>query len=64
MQTAQSGDQSGATTSRSQLEAKVKEVADKRRQLQYAADAAWPATKKVNAGVLTEFKIPPNRALK
>lgn len=64
VQTAQSGDQSGATTSRSQLEAKVKEVADKRRQLQYAADAAGPATKKVNAGVRTEFKIPPNRALK
>lgn len=60
MQTAQSGDQSGATTSRSQLEAKLKEVADKRRQLQYAADAV----KKVNAGVRTEFKIPPNRALK
>jgi hypothetical protein len=64
VQTAQSGDQSGATTSRSQLEAKVKEVADKRRQLQYAADATWPATKKVNAGVRTEFKLPPNRALK
>ncbi|MFA6289611.1 MAG: hypothetical protein WC661_19700 [Opitutaceae bacterium] len=64
VQTTQSGDQSGATTVRSQLEAKVKEVAAKRRQLQYAADAAWPSTEKVNAGVRTEFKIPPDRALK
>jgi hypothetical protein len=44
--------------------AQVKEVADNRRQLQYAADAAWPSTEKVNAGIRTEFKIPPNRALK
>ena len=64
VQTTQSGDQSDATTVRSQLEAKVKEVAAKRRQLQYAADAAWPATEKVNAGVRTEFKIPPDRALR
>ncbi len=64
VQTTQSGDQSGATTSRSQLEAKVKEVAAKRRQLQYAADAVWPSTEKINAGVRTEFKIPPKRALK
>jgi hypothetical protein len=64
VQTMQSGDQSAATTARSQLDAKVKEVAELRRQIQYAADAAWPATKKVNAGVRTEFKLSPNRAFK
>jgi hypothetical protein len=64
VQTTQSGDQSDATTARSQLETKVKEVADLRRQIQYAADAAWPATKKVNAGVRTEFKLSPDRAFK
>jgi hypothetical protein len=64
VQTTQSGDQSDATTARSQLDAKVKEVAELRRQIQYAADAAWPATKKTNAGVRTEFKIPPDRAFK
>jgi len=64
VQTTQSGDQSDATTARSQLEAKVKEVAELRRQIQYAADAAWPATKKVNAGVRTEFKLSPDRAFK
>ena len=39
-------------------------MAELRRQIQYAADAAWPATKKVNAGVRTEFKLSPDRALK
>jgi hypothetical protein len=64
VQTTQAGDQSGATTARSQLETKVKEVGELRRQIQYAADAAWPSTKKVNAGVRTEFKLSPDRAFK
>jgi len=64
VQTTQSGDQSDATTARSQLEAKVKEAAELRREIQYAADAIWPAEQKVNAGVRIEFKIPPDRAPK
>jgi hypothetical protein len=63
VQTEQTGGQSGATTGRDLLEAKVKEIADLRRQIQYAADTLWPAAKKTNAGIRTEFKIPADRKL-
>lgn len=63
VQTEQSGGQSGATTGRGLLEAKVKEVADLRQQIQYAADTVWPAAKKTNAGIRTEFKISADRKL-
>ena len=60
----QTGTQSDATTARSQLAAKVKAVADMRRQIQYAADTIWPATQATNAGIRTEFKISATKALK
>ena len=60
----QTGTQSDATTARSQLAAKVKAVADLRRQIQYAADTLWPATQATNAGIRTEFKISATKALK
>lgn len=63
VQTDQTGDQSEAATRRAALEAKVKEVADLRREIQYAVDAVWPAEDKANAGIRVEFQIPPNRAL-
>ena len=61
---AHAGDQSGATTTRAQCEIKVNEVADMRREIQYAADIIWPATRKANAGIRVEFKLPPARALR
>jgi hypothetical protein len=42
----------------------LKEVADDRRQIQYAADTLWPASNKGNSAIRTEFKIPPNKSLK
>ena len=64
VQTDQSGDQSAASSARGNLSAKVKEVADLRREIQYAADAAWPAGKKANAPIRAEFQIPPDKAMK
>ena len=63
-QAAQTGGQADATTTRAQLEAQVKVVADLRRQIQYAADTAWPAAAPVNAGTRQAFGIPPNKALR
>jgi hypothetical protein len=34
------------------------------REIQFAADAAWPHTDKANAGIRAEFKLPPNTAMK
>ena len=64
VQPTQTGGQSDATTNRALLETKVKEVADLRREIQYAADTVWPARNSAKAGIRVEFKIPPNKALK
>lgn len=63
VQTTQTGDQSGASSARGGYEAKAKEVAGLRRQIQYAVDALWPAKKKANAPIRVEFKLSPDRAL-
>lgn len=63
VQTDQSGNQSGAAMARAKFEAKVKEVADLRREIQYAVDAVWPASKPANAAIRIEFQIPPDRAM-
>lgn len=63
-QTVQTGGQAGATTTRAALEAQVKAVAALRRELQYAADIAWPADDKANAGTRTAFALPPTKALR
>jgi len=63
-QTGQTSDQAGATSERAALEAKVKEVADLRREIQYAADLLWPAEKKTHAGIRKAFGIPVNKALR
>ena len=60
----QSGGQSGATTDRALLEAKVAEIADLRREIQYAADLVWPASDKANAGIRKEFGLSASKALK
>jgi len=61
---AQAGEQSKAASDRIQLEALVKDIADGRRQIQYAADTLWPASDKANAAIRREFGLPPNRSLK
>jgi len=64
VQTAQTGGQSGATTDRALLEKAVTDIAARRRQIQFAADASWPHTDKANAGIRAEFKLPADRPMK
>jgi hypothetical protein len=64
VQAEQTGAKSGATTGRAGLEAAVAAIARRRREIQLAADAAWPASKKANAGIRGEFGLPPDKALK
>lgn len=64
VQTDQSGSQSGAAGARGDFTAQVKEVADLRREIQYAVDAVWPSSKKANAAIRIEFQIPADRAMK
>lgn len=45
------------------LDAKLTEIAELRRELQYAADAQWPAGVLGNAGTRGEFQIPADKAL-
>jgi hypothetical protein len=63
VQTDQIGGQADATTDRANLEVAVKDIVARRREIQFAADAAWPHTNKANAGIRTEFKLPTDRAL-
>jgi hypothetical protein len=64
VQTDQVGGQAQATTARATLEAAVKDVIARRREIQFAADAQWPHTNKANAGIRAEFKLPPSKAMK
>lgn len=63
IQTVQTSAQGDATGARGQLEAKITEIADLRREIQYAADVLWPADNPANAGIRGEFQIPPDKAL-
>ncbi len=54
---------SDVTTARDQLAAKITKIADRRREIQYTADAQWPAGVAGNTGIRGEFQIPPNKAL-
>ncbi|MBI4327948.1 MAG: hypothetical protein HY674_22180 [Chloroflexi bacterium] len=64
VQTDQTGGQTDASTDRARLEAAVKDIAARRREIQFAADDQWPHTDKANAGIRAEFKLPVDRALK
>ena len=64
VQTDQVGGQADATTARANLEAAVKDVIARRREIQFAADAQWPSTNPANAGIRREFRISPDRAFK
>ena len=63
VQTDQTGGQADATTDRANLEKAIKDIIVRRREIQFAADAAWPHTNKTNAGIRAEFKLPTDRAL-
>jgi hypothetical protein len=64
VQTDQTGGQADATTDRANLEKAIKDIIVRRREIQFAADAAWPHTNKTNAGIRTEFKLPADKAMK
>ena len=64
VQGTQTGAQSDATTDRANLEIAMGDIITKRREIQFAADAEWPHTDPSNAGVRTEFQLPPNRVMK
>lgn len=64
IQTVQSGTQADATTARAELATAIASIAEYRRQIQFAADAQWPASNKENAGVRKEFGLNPRKAFK
>ena len=63
-ETDQTTEQSDATAARRALEALVKEIADQRRELQFAVDGLWPAGKPENAAIRVEFQLSADRAFK
>lgn len=63
IQGTQTGAQGDATTARKQLETAIPEIADLRREIQYAADAIWPPENPAHAGIRGEFQIPADKAL-
>ena len=64
VQTDQVGGQADATTARATLEAAVKSIIARRREIQFAADAQWPASNPANAGIRREFRLSPDKAMK
>ncbi len=64
VQTDQVGGQAHATTARATLEAAVKNIIARRREIQFAADAQWPAGNPANAGIRREFRLSPDKAMK
>jgi hypothetical protein len=63
-QTEQTEAKSDATKARTTLEAAVADLALRRREIQLAADAAWPASKAANAATRREFGLPADKAMK
>jgi hypothetical protein len=53
-----------ATTARPTLEAAVKGIIARRREIQFTADAQWPAGNPANAGIRREFRLSPDKAMK
>ena len=64
VQTDQVGGQADATTARATLETAVKSIIARRREIQFAADAQWPASNPANAGIRREFRLSPDKAMK
>ena len=57
----QSTQQSAAKTQRAERNTMVDSIQQRRIELQFAADAAWPWSNPENAGVRGEFKLPRHR---
>jgi len=53
-----------ATTARATLEAAVKSIIARRREIQFAADAKWPPSDLANVGIRREFRLSPDKAMK
>lgn len=60
----QSGGKGDTGAAFQSLNAKIKEIAGLRRDIQYAADTVWPCGDPANAPIRAEFKLPPDRSLK
>jgi chromosome segregation ATPase len=58
---AQADAQSKASTEREAIESAVASIADRRVQIQFAAEAEWPSDDKANAPIRREFVLPPDR---
>jgi hypothetical protein len=56
---AQTGAQSTATSARTDLEAMLKSITQRRMTIQFAADAEWPWHDPASAGFRKEFHLPP-----
>jgi hypothetical protein len=52
--------QSKSSVERDAIQSAVQSVTDRRVQVQYAADAEWPASNKANAPIRREFQLPPD----
>src|ERR1039458_2029975 len=64
VQGSQTGPQGDAPTARKLVEAAVKDIIAKRREIQFAAEAEWPHTDPANAGIRVEFQLSPARMMK
>ena len=53
-----------ATTARATLEAAVKSIIARRREIQFAADAKWPPSDPANVGIRREFRLSPDKPMK
>jgi hypothetical protein len=53
-----------ATTARATLEAAIKSIIARRREIQLAADAQWPPSNPANVGIRREFRLSPDKAMK
>ncbi len=53
-----------ATTARATLEAAVKSIIARRREIQFAADAKWPPSDPANAVIRREFRLSPDKPMK
>jgi hypothetical protein len=53
-----------ATTARATLEAAIKSIIARRREIQFAADAKWPPSDPANAGIRREFRLSPDKPMK
>jgi hypothetical protein len=53
-----------ATTARATLEAAVKSIIARRREIQFAADAKWPPSDPANAVIRREFRLAPDKPMK